>query len=336
MSRETTEWLNQMTLIGYTDKRGTAWHYRKDAQGNEPNHYPGAIPQEDVLRRLFDFEVQERTIYLPMNDELPGEYVAIPGRKAMVTSDTNEVLGIFKDGYQGHSYKEWLLENVASILDDDLKIGSAGLLRNRALAWVSVEMEDNFQTPEGVEYRPYLLASTSFDGSAATSYGRKVTLVVCDSTRDAAMSEQGQSFKLRHSKYSNLKLNDARKALEIVHTMADDFAAEVAHLTATKVDRGHFTRVLDALIPIPKDEGRGMTVALTKRTAITAMYQNDPRVAPWKGTAFGVAQAFNTWQQHEAQVRKGVPRVIRNMENVVKGKSAQNDAEVLTAIFATV
>ncbi len=332
MSAETFEWLNCQTLIGFTDKRGNAWHYREDAQGDEPNHYPGAIPMEDVLRRLFDFEVVERPLYLPA---AKGVFSIIPGRKAMVTSDTEEVLGIFKDGYQGHSYKEWLIENVASILDDDLQIGTAGLLRNRGQAWVSVEVPENFTTPEGVEYRPYLLAATSFDGSLATSYGRKVTLVVCDNTREAAMAEQGQSFKLRHSKYSNLKLNDARKALEIVHTMAEDFAAEVAALTAVKVDRGHFSRVLDALIPVPKDEGRGQTVALKKRNEIQAMYMNDARVAPWNGTAFGVAQAFNTWLHHSAQVRKGTPRVIRNMENVVKGKFAQNDGEVLAAVFAT-
>jgi hypothetical protein len=31
-------------LIGFTDKRGHAWHYRPEEQGDEPNHYPGAIP----------------------------------------------------------------------------------------------------------------------------------------------------------------------------------------------------------------------------------------------------------------------------------------------------
>jgi phage/plasmid-like protein (TIGR03299 family) len=324
-----------MTLIGFTEKRGTAWHYRSDDQGAEPNHYPGAIPQEDVLRRLFDFDVLEFPVYVPESLEKGATFVPIPGRKAMVASDNGDVLGIFKDGYTGHGYKEWLLENVSSILDDDLQIGSAGLLRNRAQAWVSVEVPENFTTPEGVEYRPHLLAATSFDGSLATSYGRKVTLVVCDNTRDIALAEQGQSFKLRHSKYSNLKLGDARKALEIVHSMADDFADEVARLTSYKIEDAHFQRILDALIPVPEDEGRGQTVALKKRGEIISLYKNDDRVAPWKGTAFGVAQAFNTHAQHIAQVRKGTPRVIRNMENVVKGKFAQVDRNVLQVIGAT-
>jgi hypothetical protein len=53
MSKETIQWLNTQTLIGMTEKRGNAWHYRAEEQGDEPNHYPLAIPVEDVKRRLF-------------------------------------------------------------------------------------------------------------------------------------------------------------------------------------------------------------------------------------------------------------------------------------------
>jgi hypothetical protein len=53
MSKETLQHMNANTLIGFTDKRGHAWHYRAEQQGDEPNHYPGAIPIEDGQRRLF-------------------------------------------------------------------------------------------------------------------------------------------------------------------------------------------------------------------------------------------------------------------------------------------
>src|SRR4051812_11545629 len=41
MSNETLQHLNTNTLIGNTDARGHAWHYRADEQGGETNHYPG-------------------------------------------------------------------------------------------------------------------------------------------------------------------------------------------------------------------------------------------------------------------------------------------------------
>jgi len=147
MSMETSEWLNTMCLIGFTEQRGTAWHYRQASQGSESNHYPGAVPVDDVLRRLFNFDVVERDLFVARSDGTRQNARLVEGRKAMTCSDNGDVLGIFKDGYTGHSYQEWLIENVATILDDDLAIGSAGLLRNRGLAWVQVEMPETIGTP---------------------------------------------------------------------------------------------------------------------------------------------------------------------------------------------
>lgn len=56
MGMETSEWYNNFCLIGHTEKRGYAWHYMEAMQGDEPNHYPGPIPYEDVVRRLFDWK----------------------------------------------------------------------------------------------------------------------------------------------------------------------------------------------------------------------------------------------------------------------------------------
>lgn len=331
MSKESMEWLNTMTLIGFSGKRGNAWHYREESQGDEPNHYVGAVPVEDVLRRLFNFTVREQTLYIV---NASGEFVPVADRKAMVTDDTDETLGIFKSGFQGHDYKAWLIDNVGTILDSELGIGSAGLLKGRAQAWVSIEVPDTITTPEGVEFRPNLVACTSYDGSLATTYKRTVTNVVCDNTLSAGLSEKGQTFKVKHTKNSGLAIASARMALEVVHTIGDDFAAEVARLCAIEVSPNVFDRVMGKLVPIPDADmnKRGNTVATNKANTIRAMYAHDDRVAPWAGTAFGVLQAFNTYALHEASVRGGVHRAVRNMENVVTDKMANHDSLVLSTL----
>ncbi len=40
MSRESLQWLNTNTLIGFTDQRGHAWHWRAQEQNGTSNHYP--------------------------------------------------------------------------------------------------------------------------------------------------------------------------------------------------------------------------------------------------------------------------------------------------------
>lgn len=319
------EWLNERTLIGFTSKRGTAWHYREDLQGAEPNHYELEIPVEDVLRRLFNFDVIEQ----PLEYQFAGIQRS-GGRKLMIASDNGDLLGVFKEGYTGHSYKEWLLNNVATILDDELQIGSAGLLKNRGQAWVSIEVPETITTPEGVEFRPNLTAATSFDGSLATTYKRHVTVVVCDNTLAAGLGEKGQQYKVKHSKYSAMKITDARDALAVVYDVADEFSAEVARLTQWTVTDAQFAKLLDATTPIPAPgkTTRGVTMASKKRDEIMALYKNDVRAATWNGTAFGVLQAYNTWGQHFAQV-KGTSRIIRNMENAVSDRLATADNDVL-------
>lgn len=332
MSLETSRWLNTKTLIGFVLKRGKAWHYRVEDQGDEPNHYDGAIPVPDVIRRLFNFEVVE----VPVTYEWNG--VTRPtDRKLMVASDNGDVLGAFKEGYKGHDYKTWLIDHVGLILSDELQIGSAGLLKNRAQAWVSVEVPDTITTPEGVSFRPNLTAATSFDGSLSSTYKRMVQIVVCDNTLAAGLGEQGQQYKVKHSRYSDLKVADAREALAIVYGVADDFAEEVKRLTQWTVTPRQFQALLDLQVPVPKKgeqkTSRGITIATNKREAITSLYNNDVRAATWNGTAFGVLQAFNTYNHHVRPV-KGDTRIIRNMENAITDKTANEDRELLVQLQA--
>ena len=342
MSAETASWLNTMTLIGFTEQRGHAWHYRATHQVDEPNHYPGPVPVEDVRRRLFDWKVVEGDVTSTGvtidPDGVATFTVSDPERKTMLrppgafgADDAGAIIGIFKAGYQGHDYEEWLLEQVATILDDDLAIGSAGLLKGGAVAWVSVEVPESITTPEGVVFRPHLLATTSFDGSLATTFKRVVQNVVCDNTHAVALGEAGQRIKVRHSRYSKLKLADAREALAMVHTIADDFAAEVARLTAVTVSDGDWAQFLDELAPLPS-EGRARTLAQTKRQSLQRLWDHDTRVAPWRGTAFGVMQAVNTFSHHEGIVR-GMARSERNMLRAVTGEVDALDRRSIETIL---
>ena len=151
MSRETLTHLNTQTLIGYTSKRGQAWHYRADHQGAEPNHYEHAVPVADVRRRLFHWSPVEADVQAVTIDETGVQTFTDPTRKAIVRPDTGAILGIFRTGYKVHDYDQWLINNVEGILDADLHIGSAGLLRGGAVAWVQVEMADTLNAA-GVEF----------------------------------------------------------------------------------------------------------------------------------------------------------------------------------------
>jgi phage/plasmid-like protein (TIGR03299 family) len=377
MSAERIEWHNVWSLIGNTANRttangwhkvqeiltadaglqtiGGAWHYRAAVQGDEPNHYYGPIPVEDVERRLFGWEpvaVSPMVATYSVITEDGVETISITdGNRQMIVrprgalgeDDPGGIVGVFKAGYKIHNFREWLLHNVASILDDELSISAAGLLREGAQAWVEVSVPETITTPEGVEFRPVLLAATSLDGSLATGYGRKVQLTVCDNTLAIALAEKGQSIKFKHTTNSLNRIGEAREALAIVHTIADDFAAEVAQLTNTTVTDEAWAQFLDAheLTTLKDAKGNAKekaskTHAMNRRAEFEQLYRYDERCKPWIGTAFGVLQAVNTHKHHVATVR-GMSRPMRNADMAITGgidALDRNTLDTLTAVLA--
>lgn len=330
MSQETMEWLNRNVLIGYTDERGHAWHYRASDQGDEPNHYSGAIPVEDVQRRLFGWEAVTLPVYVKQGDK----FVALDDYQAIANSEDGKVFQIAGADYQIHSYNEWLLKQVALILDDDLQIGAAGLLNDGGRAWVSVEMPKTIKTPEGIDFRPFLLAATSHNSTLATTYKRANQLSVCDNTLAIALGEKGQEFRVRHTKNSNARLGEARKALEILHQDADAFTAIVSEWCATPVSDKQYEKVLDQIVPLDDvdKDSKGFVRRMNQRIDITTIYDHDMRAAPWRGTKMGVVQALNTWSQHSSTIRGANARAERNQDNFLRGKTEEFDAKVLGAV----
>jgi phage/plasmid-like protein (TIGR03299 family) len=350
MSRETINWLNNNTLIGFSEKRGKAWHYR---QGSD-NHYVGGVPMDDVRKRLFDWHAEEQPIIVgetvdmsregdsgPVDLVLPGPVV--PGYKAWVHPKTGEVLGVHKSTRALHQYDEWLLDVAEPILGQGVEIGTAGVLRGGRIAWVQFEVPETFTTPEGVTFRPFVLARSSMDASVATTWSRSITNTVCDNTMALAATEHGgQRIVFRASGDNAEKLAGAREALGLIDASASDFTRQVGELTATRFSASDFEKLAKIIVPGERPEqsntdknwGRAWaywTKVQQKRAYLADLWAHDERVAPWTGTAFGAWQAFNTYDQHERVVRGN--RVERNQLQVVKGTQDRQDAAILKAIM---
>ena len=309
---------------------------------------PGGPPHQDMFDLKMDAPAEIRGEFKPIKTNVSGieicelfpRIAAMMDKFAILRDDTGRELGSFKDGYQPHDYQEWLVHNIGTLMDtstSDLGIGSAGLLKGGAVAWVEVTVPETFTTPEGVTFRPNFLAASSFNGSLATTYKRTVQNTVCDNTLGVALGEKGQQVKIRSTKNSLTRIADAREALHLIHSAQDDFAREVAALAKIKVDDHMFERWMDGVVPLPRpDEAkttRAITLAENKREAFQNLWLHDERVAPWRGTGLGVLQVANTYAHHGQNVR-GMSRQERNMLNAVNGKTEAADAETLEQIYA--
>lgn len=316
MSKETMQWLNENTLVGNTDKRGKAWHNREDMfmLDGLTNHYAGEIPADDILRRLFNFRAVEAPLFVQTDIGM----MPVEGRKALIRSDNGHVMGIHGDGYNGHDYSEWLVNNLSRLVEGKARFGNAGLLKNGAVAWVQIETPDNIRTASGVDFRPSILAGTSFDGSLATFFKPVFTNVVCDNTMSAALSEGGAIYRLKHTRNSRFVLSDAQAAMDMINATAETVSAQIEIMTGTDVSEKQWAQFVEAHVPIADGAvKRAVTMGDNKRSALTALWRTDNRVAPWHGTAWGVLQAVNTYNEHLATVRGKSERFERKMMRAI-------------------
>lgn len=330
MSKETMEWLNNNTLIGMTEKRGTAWHRNLSLVNGLDNHYSGAIPEEDILSRLFNWKAEERAVYVDGGGS--NGLMLDESRKAIVRNDTNLILGMHSDGYQIHHFDEWLITNLSRLVGREAVFANAGLLAMGSIAWVQIEMPENIDVPGGVEFRPFLLATTSLDGSIASTFKPGYTNVVCDNTREIALGENTSEYRVKHTRKSQFVLADAAAAVNTLHMIAEEASKSITDLLSIDVSDAQWSQFVQAHVPLKDDAGKtGITLAENKRAALTGLYRTDVRVAPWSGTAWGVVQAVNTYNEHIATVRN-VGREERKMHRAVKGEIGTADNAALATL----
>lgn len=334
MSTETLEWLRENTLIGYTEKRGKAWHARHNDE--DGNHYPGPVPIEDVSK-LLGYELAEASLNATVINSDGVLEVPVKNRKAIVRLDTGAVFGIFGAGYKIHRPQEWLVDNLNLILDGGLNVGSALALKGGAVAAIQAELSDTREAAEGVLHRPFLSAVTSHDGSLATTYFAGTTVIHCDNTLSAGLrAVDVLKHKVRHSRNSLDRISDVRERLDlVVEQVGDLFEEEVKRLTSEVVSEEKWQRFLSAFTnPKGKElSGRSQTMADTKAATLNRLWNYDERVAPWRGNAYGVVAAVNTFTHWEAGV-KNVTRDERNGLRMASGEFNDLDASTIKLLAA--
>lgn len=354
MSRETQDWLNNMIRIGDTNQRGNAWWYRgTDRSDGGKNHFPDAVPVEEVRELFKPYEPYAdpmfRRIPVTSLDEADGtfdngqpyKWVEVTNFKAIAAMGKPEVVYNTPSGdYEIHSYNQWLVDHILTLLGGDVHISSAGLLAAGAVGWVELSISEE-QTHADFGYRPHLLASTSVNGRYKTEYGRKVQATVCDNTLHIASLEQGQKLSFKHTKNSVPRIKDTADALGLILETGTKFRDDMDKLLNWRVDSRQFSKFLDLAVPLVKEaspetkgvpvplEGAALTRAENKRFKFASMWNGDPRVAPWKGTAFGVVQLTNTWQHHESGIHSKTVRPERNMLDAISGKTQRSDMDTL-------
>jgi phage/plasmid-like protein (TIGR03299 family) len=336
MSGETYQWLAENVLAGFVDARPPWWLQYAKSEGFEPNTWPGAVPMDEVIKLIASWEPIPESLYT-------ADMQLVPSHKAYRASDTNEILSVVGVDSALHSYRDWLSGTVTETVGDEAQVSSAGLLNNRAQAWVQIERPESAVGPDGILFSPYVVLSTSIDGTLASQINQNTQMVICDNTL-AIGRTQGLASRIKHTRNSAGRLADHRGVMMAIMQGESDFRAELERQLAVEVPDNKFQAFLASFAPINDDDIPAKKTRSTRvRREITTLYNEDPRVAGYRGTEFGVVQAVNTWNQHMSQLRNTTGyemddtnlRAMRNYANRLRGNDGadMNTVKVLEGVL---
>lgn len=292
--------------------------------------HEGPIPRERVLEHI-GFPLDSGPLRTEVTIDGTPTIIEDTGRKVVVRTDTQTVLGAFSGRYQIHPPKEWCLRNLELLADGGLHISTSMVLRGGAVVAVQAENPGEREAREGVKYRPWIMAVTSMDGSIATTYVSGVTALACENALGVALYREKDAAKVRvrHTSNSLGRIVEMRARLDIVlERVGDAFDEQVRQLTDQYVSDAQFAEIVKRYTGVEvAKEGRSLTMARGKQDALETLWREDDRVAPWRNSAYGVLAAFNTARHHLFGADK--ERGERNALLAAKGEWEKFDARVL-------
>lgn len=158
---------------------------------------------------------------------------SIEDKLVLFRSDTGAPLGVVSDSYKVvqprevlEFFREWAQANACTI-------ESAGVLFGGKRYFATAKMSDGVFVGEGDKVVPYVLLSTSADGSLATE-GRITTVrVVCNNTLRLA-SKGASSFRVSHR--TKFDADSARGVIESAHADFGTFMETSRKLASIKVE----------------------------------------------------------------------------------------------------
>ena len=206
----------------------------------------------------------------------------------------------------------------------DIPILSAGTLRSRRLAFVSLGVPDD-DSLDGLPARGHSLnLATSHDRSAPLLATLSQRIVVCGNTFRSNVLGRQAEVSIRHTVGAEVRLVEARGILRDMIGAATDVDRQIRQLIDPELSLPRFR---DAALPAilgdkPDDEGRGLTLWDNRRDAILDEYLSDHVPPEYRGTAWAGLMATQGWEQHSRTQRGGRHRAAVAIEKTLVSRAA--------------
>jgi len=207
-----------------------------------------ATAREAIEAAHLDYEVS-------LADLATTNGIPVDNRKAVVRTDTDEVLGVVGNSYVPVQNREAFAFLDSIVADGSLRYHTAGALRKGEKIWLLAKLPGQIRIrfSEDVSEK-YLLLSNSHDGSSALRVFFTSIRVVCANTLAMADREgRGDGISIRHQGNLPSKIRQAREVLGIAARYFDDLEGQFDLLARHYPSYAQVSGYFKALYPDPEE-----------------------------------------------------------------------------------
>lgn len=179
---------------------------------------------------------------------MTSNYDLIPGYKANIRDIDEKVLGVVTDRYKVVQNSE-AFAFTDSLLGEGVKYETAGSLQEGRKIWLLAKLPDKYII-EGEEITPFLVFSSSHDGSGAIKVAMTPVRVVCQNTLNIALSSAKRIWSTVHVGDLANKMDEAHNTLLLAEKYMGKLGNEFSKLSKIRLSDAKVMEYIDMLFPM--------------------------------------------------------------------------------------
>jgi len=210
-----------------------------------------ATARETIAAAGLDYDVQMTN--LATIDGTP-----VPQKRAVIRTDTNDVLGVVGGNYVPVQNRECFSFLDAVVADGRLRYHTAGALRKGERIWLLAKLPGQIRVrfSEDISEK-YLLLSNSHDGSSTLRVHYTSIRVVCANTLHIAdQAGRGEGIAIRHQGNLAAKVRDAQNVLGLARVCFDDLEGQMDVMARHYPNYSQVSAYFKSLVPDPEEGTR--------------------------------------------------------------------------------
>lgn len=299
---------NGKTAMFYTGEEAP-WH-RLGTRLDEP-----ATAREAIVAAGLDYEVELTS--LETTDCKP-----VPQRKAVVRSDTEEVIGVVGNSYVPVQNREAFGYLDAVVADGGLRYHTAGALGKGERIWLLAKLPGHIRIKGGDDVvEKFLLLSNSHNASSALKVFFTPIRVVCQNTLSMAESTgRGQGVSILHKGNLTAKIQEAQRVLGLAERFYADAAERINFLANHYPASEQLRHYFKTLYPDP--DSASNTRAKNIREKLTSLFDTGigMDIPEIRHSSWAALNAVTEWVDHN---RNSTTRLSRRVESAWFGSGAK-------------